>query len=102
MVDGMAAASSKASQSASYSEKPLSSTLLTEKQLVKDLPAGVVTLRKLRYWRAMRVGPPWLKVGRVVVYERQCVADWIKRNELDLEREPRSTWKQRQPRRGSR
>jgi hypothetical protein len=67
MVDGMAAASSKASQSASYSEKPPSSTLLTEKQLVKDLPAGVVTLRKLRYWRAMRVGPPWSKVGRVVV-----------------------------------
>ena len=93
------AAATKATQSASYSATPLGKLFLTESQLVKEFPRGVLTVRKLRYWRAMRTGPPWSRLGRTIVYEREAVADWIKRNQLNLQREQPPIRKRRARRR---
>lgn len=99
--DRTAAANSKAIQSASYSEiPPLGKLFLTEAHLVKEFPPGVLTVRKLRYWRAMRIGMPWTKIGRTVVYERQSVLEFLKRNQLNLEREQPPIRRVHQPRRG--
>jgi hypothetical protein len=84
------AAATKATQSASYSETPpLDRLFLTEAQLVKELPTrGVkVTVRTLKYWRSVRTGPDWTKLGRTVVYKRQDVLDWLDRNKNNLQRE---------------
>jgi hypothetical protein len=66
----------------------LRDTYLTEKQLAKELPK--CTVRKLRTWRSLRVGPPWLKVGRETVYLRSSVDGWMEREAaLTLDREHR-------------
>jgi hypothetical protein len=72
----------------------LRDSYLTERQLAKELPKG--TVRKLRDWRRLRIGPPWLKVGREVVYLRESVEEWLRANELVVTRE------HRQSRRGAR
>lgn len=82
---------------------PLRDTILTEKELANALPK--CTVRKLRTWRNLRLGPPWLKIGREVVYLRASVEHWMQTNELNLDRDERPVRrvrKQRQPRRGSR
>lgn len=65
----------------------LRDTYLTEKQLAKELPK--CTVRKLRTWRNLRVGPPWLKVGREVVYLKSSVEEWLRANQLVVPRDQR-------------
>lgn len=68
---------------------PLRDTYLTEKQLAKELPK--CTVRKLRTWRRLRVGPKWFKIGRETVYLRSNVNEWMEREAaLTLDREQRS------------
>jgi len=57
----------------------------TEKQLARQLPKGSV--RKLRTWRNLRTGPPWLKIGREVVYLRDAVKKWMDETQLLISRE---------------
>jgi hypothetical protein len=67
---------------------PLRDTYLTDQQLAMELPK--CTVRMLRTWRNLRVGPPWLKVGRQIVYLRASVERWLQKNELVISREQRS------------
>ena len=60
-------------------------TYLTERELANQLPKGSV--RKLRAWRALRIGPKWLRVGREVVYLKSSVESWLLANEIAVERE---------------
>jgi hypothetical protein len=66
---------------------PLRDTYLTEKQLARQLPK--CTVRKLRTWRNLRIGPKWLKIGREVVYLRSSVEEWMHTNELVVSRDQR-------------
>jgi hypothetical protein len=41
-----------------------------------------VTIRTLRKWRQRGMGPPWVKIGRRVVYSNESRAAWLKGNEV--------------------
>jgi hypothetical protein len=66
---------------------PLHHSYLTEKQLAAELPK--CTVRKLRRWRDLRIGPRWLRVGREVIYLRSSVDEWLHENEIAVAREQR-------------
>lgn len=36
--------------------------------------------RTLARWRQMRVGPPWVRAGRAVLYRRRDLDDWLTQN----------------------
>ncbi|SRR6266851_4258031 len=40
------------------------------------------SVRKLRTWRNLRIGQPWLKIGRQVVYLKSSVEEWLRKNEV--------------------
>lgn len=39
-----------------------------------------ISLGTLRNWRAMRAGPPFVKIGKAVLYPVQELDDWDKKN----------------------
>jgi hypothetical protein len=41
---------------------------------------GAVSVGTLRNWRAMRVGPTFVKIGKAVLYPIDELDDWDKRN----------------------
>ena len=41
-----------------------------------------VTLRTLRKWRQRGKGPPWVKVGRRIVYSDESCMAWLKGQEV--------------------
>jgi hypothetical protein len=84
-----------AAPSSESSETTLRSTFFTQQQLCQELPK--VTMRKLAYWRANRIGPKWSRIGREIIYFRDSVESYLRANEIKIEREPT-----RNPRRGSR
>lgn len=48
--------------------------LLTEEQLAALLRKDPRTLRR---WRQLRIGPPWVPLGRSVVYLSSAVLRWL-------------------------
>lgn len=52
--------------------------LLSEEDLARELG---LTARTLRRWRALREGPPWLRVGRQIFYRREAVLGWLRGRE---------------------
>jgi hypothetical protein len=48
-----------------------------EPETAAELNQSVHTLRK---WRQLRIGPPWVKVGRDVYYPDDERAAWIRSN----------------------
>jgi hypothetical protein len=70
-------------------KSPLRDSYFTEAKLAKELPK--CTVRKLRTWRRLRLGPKWLKIGREVVYLRESVEEWMRANELIVTREHRQS-----------
>jgi len=49
-------------------------TLFTEAEIAARLR---VVPRTLKMWRQLRVGPPFLKLGRMVRYSAADVNDWL-------------------------
>jgi hypothetical protein len=41
-----------------------------------------VSVRTLRKWRQRGMGPPWVKVGRQVVYSDESRVAWLKGSEV--------------------
>jgi hypothetical protein len=41
---------------------------------------GEVSAGTLRNWRAQRVGPPFIKIGKSVLYPVQALDEWDKQN----------------------
>ena len=41
---------------------------------------GEISLGTLRNWRAQRIGPPFVKIGKSVLYPVQALDDWDKKN----------------------
>jgi len=42
------------------------------------------TTKTLRNWRAQRVGPPWVRLGRQVYYRKAAFGEWLR----DCEQQP--------------
>jgi len=47
---------------------------------VAERYCGTVTVGTLRNWRAMRIGPPFLKIGKAVLYPVEELDAWDKKN----------------------
>jgi Helix-turn-helix domain len=47
---------------------------------VSDRYRGAVSVATLRNWRAMRVGPAYVKIGKAVLYPIDELDAWDKRN----------------------
>ena len=45
-----------------------------------------ISLRTLRRWRQMREGPPWVSIGRRIVYRVQAVRTWLTEKEAESRR----------------
>lgn len=52
---------------------------LTDEEVVARY-RGRITLGALRNWRALKIGPPYIKVGKAVLYSRAALQAWDKRN----------------------
>lgn len=51
---------------------------------------GGVSIGTLRNWRAMRIGPAYLKVGKAVLYPVNELEEWDRKNTVAC-REPKGT-----------
>jgi hypothetical protein len=40
-----------------------------------------VSLRSLARWHSLRVGPPRVVIGRVILFRREAVAEWLRARE---------------------
>ncbi|AXA37951.1 MULTISPECIES: DNA-binding protein [Rhizobium] len=58
-----------------------SKTYLTAEE-VHDRYRGSISLGTLRNWRAMRVGPNYLKVGKAVLYPLAELDAWDQQNKV--------------------
>ncbi|HXQ53140.1 MAG TPA: helix-turn-helix domain-containing protein [Stellaceae bacterium] len=47
---------------------------------VSERYRGEVSVGTLRNWRAQRVGPPFVKIGKSVLYPAQDLDEWDKKN----------------------
>jgi hypothetical protein len=52
----------------------------TEAELAKELRhrLGFGEIRTLRLWRTRRTGPPWARLGNVVIYPNDGFEDWLR------------------------
>ena len=41
---------------------------------------GEITVGTLRNWRAMRIGPPFIKIGKAVLYPIEALDAWDRAN----------------------
>ena len=46
-----------------------------------------VTVRTLRKWRQLQIGPPWTEVGRQIFYSDESRAAWLRSREIQPDRE---------------
>jgi hypothetical protein len=68
----------------------LDDELLTDEEVVARYQ-GPITLGALRNWRARKIGPPYLKVGKAVLYSRAALKEWDRRNTIACSRPPQTT-----------
>ncbi len=47
---------------------------------VSERYRGEVSVGTLRNWRAQRVGPPFIKIGKSVLYPVQALDEWDRKN----------------------
>lgn len=47
---------------------------------VSERYRGEVSVGTLRNWRAQRVGPPFIKIGKAVLYPVQSLDEWDRKN----------------------
>jgi hypothetical protein len=52
--------------------------------IAKDV-LGVGSVQTLRNWRHLRKGPPYVKLGRRVVYRMEDLLDYLERHRIDPE-----------------
>lgn len=60
---------------------------LTESELADEVGRSI---RTIRLWRSQRTGPPFIRLGRQILYRRQAVQDWLAALEQDQPRARRS------------
>lgn len=47
---------------------------------VSERYRGEISVGTLRNWRAQRIGPPFIKIGKSVLYPVQTLDEWDKKN----------------------
>jgi hypothetical protein len=52
----------------------ISDEFIPEPNLTRDLSRDTRTLQR---WRAQRVGPPYIRMGRQILYRRAAVREWL-------------------------
>jgi hypothetical protein len=57
--------------------------LLTEDETARELGRCPRTLKR---WRALREGPPFIRLGRQIVYRRDAVRAWLVSREHSVSR----------------
>ena len=62
---------------------------------VSDRYRGAVSVGTLRNWRAMRVGPAFIKIGKAVLYPIDELDAWDKRNMVSCRASERLTMTER-------
>lgn len=67
-------------------QNPFNSTW-TEAEFAEQ--AGVST-RTVKRWRDQRIGPPFIRMGRRILYRRDAVAEWLLANEQEQPRSRRA------------
>ncbi len=56
---------------------------MTPESLAKDLGRSVRTLDR---WHALRIGPPRVTIGRVILYRRAAILEWLRAREKPTQR----------------
>ncbi len=55
-------------------------TIYLTPEEVSERYRGEITIGTLRNWRAMRIGPPFVKIGKAVLYPVEELDAWDKKN----------------------
>jgi hypothetical protein len=71
----------RARGAASARGPPVLGDYLAERDAAEELKQS---LRTLRSWRQKRIGPSWIKVGKLIFYSRGALNSWL----ASLERGP--------------
>lgn len=68
-------------------------TLATQERLSRDEAAEYlgVSPRTLDRWHESRIGPPRIKIGRIIMYRRAALEQWILQHEETPVRSKRPT-----------
>jgi hypothetical protein len=53
--------------------------MLSTAEMARELERSEVTLKR---WRAQRVGPPWIRRGRLVLYPLGKAREWLRKGEI--------------------
>lgn len=61
---------------------------------VSERYRGEITVGTLRNWRAMRIGPPFVKVGKAVLYPSSELDAWDQKNTVSCRASRRLTMDQ--------
>ena len=56
---------------------------IPEQELADELGR---TVRTLQRWRSERTGPPFIRLGRQILYRREAVREWLKSLEQEQPR----------------
>ena len=59
-------------------KRPILSEWIEREALARELNVTPDTLAR---WAGNRIGPPWVKIGRRVMYRRSAVAEWLEKIE---------------------
>ena len=54
--------------------------LYSDEKQISAMTGGAVTVKRLQQMRWAGGGPPYIKLGRRVMYERQAVIDWLQKH----------------------
>lgn len=65
-------------EKAPQGNEPLLADWMTRAELAADLHVSIDTLAR---WETRRIGPPLVRVGRRVLYRREGVRDWLRKQE---------------------
>lgn len=44
----------------------------------KDFATSGIAEDTLAYWRSQGIGPKWVKIGRTVVYPKECILSYMR------------------------
>lgn len=42
-----------------------------------------IHVKTLRSWRVRKTGPPYLKIGNIILYSRKSLEEWLKKRVAD-------------------
>jgi hypothetical protein len=71
---------------AKLAEPLIAGEYIKPEQLAEELG---ISLRSLARWHSLRVGPPRVVIGRIILFRRAAVAEWLRAREEQTRRRSR-------------